>query len=145
MEIFKITHTGVNCSAVLHQNNGFSLNYPSIAVAFKNGTKSAVLQRTVTNVGTPNSTYTVQVVAPPGVKVSVAPTTLAFVEFGEKRSFQVTVSAPSPPAAKDSAEGSLVWKQSGGQGNHVVRSPIAVTWVVVGSSIASATSYSVIV
>uniref|UniRef100_A0A0A9BAI5 Subtilisin-like protease SBT1.2 n=1 Tax=Arundo donax TaxID=35708 RepID=A0A0A9BAI5_ARUDO len=130
MEIFKITHTGVNCSAVLHQNRGFSLNYPSIAVAFKNGANSAVLQRTVTNVGTPNSTYTVQVAAPLGVKVRVAPKTLAFVEFGEKRSFWVTVSAPSPPAAKDSAEGYLVWKQSGGQGKHVVRSPIAVTWVV---------------
>ncbi|XP_062213602.1 subtilisin-like protease SBT1.2 [Phragmites australis] len=130
MEIFKITHTGVNCSAVLRQNRGFSLNYPSFAVAFKNDSMSAVLQRTVTNVGTPNSTYTVQVAAPPGVKVRVAPTTLAFVEFGEKRSFRLTVSALSPPAAKDSAEGYLVWKQSEGQGKHVVRSPIAVTWVV---------------
>jgi len=130
MEIFKITHAGVNCSAVLQKNRGFSLNYPSIAVAFKNGAKSAVLQRTVTNVGTPNSAYTVQVAAPPGVKVSVAPTTLSFAEFGEQRSFRVTVEAPSPPAAKDIAEGYLVWKQSGGQGKHVVRSPIAVTWVV---------------
>ncbi|CAL4920714.1 unnamed protein product [Urochloa decumbens] len=130
MEIFKITHTGVNCSAVLRENRGFDLNYPSIAVAFKNGAKSAVLRRTVTNVGTPSSTYTVQVAAPQGVKVTVAPTTLSFVEFGEQRSFRVTVEAPSPPAAKDSAEGYLVWKQSGGEGKHVVRSPIAVTWVV---------------
>jgi subtilisin family serine protease len=129
-EMFKITHAGVNCSALLRQNRGFSLNYPSIAVAFKKkGASSAVLQRTVTNVGSPNSTYTVQVAAPLGVKVSVAPTTLAFVEFGEKKSFRVTVDAPWP-AAKDSAEGYLVWKQSGGQGKHVVRSPIAVNWVV---------------
>jgi hypothetical protein len=128
-EIFKITHTGVNCSALLRQNRGFSLNYPSIAVAFKMGAKSAVLRRTVTNVGSPNSTYVVQVSAPPGVNIGVAPTTLAFVEFGEKRSFRVTVDAPSP-ASKDSAEGFLVWKQSGGQGKHVVRSPIVVTWVV---------------
>jgi subtilisin family serine protease len=131
MEIFKITHTGVNCTAVLEKNRGFSLNYPSIAVALKNkGAKSASLQRTVTNVGAPNSAYTVQVAAPPGVKVSVAPTTLSFVEFGEQRGFTVTVEAPSPPAGKDSAEGYLVWKQSGGEGKHVVRSPIAVTWAV---------------
>ncbi|XP_066388780.1 subtilisin-like protease SBT1.2 [Miscanthus floridulus] len=133
LEIFKITHTGVNCSAALRgdRNRGFfCLNYPSIAVALRNGARSAVLRRTVTNVGTPNSTYAVQVSAPPGVKVTVAPTTLSFVEFGEQRSFRVTVDAPSPPAAKDSAEGYLVWKQSGGQGRHVVRSPIGVTWVV---------------
>ena len=130
MEIFKITHAGVNCSAVLQKSRGFSLNYPSIAVALKKGDKSAVLQRTVTNVGTPNSAYTVQVASPPGVKVIVAPTTLSFAEFGEQRSFRVTVEAASPPVGKDSAEGYLVWKQSGGQGKHVVRSPIAVTWVV---------------
>ncbi|KAF8721326.1 hypothetical protein HU200_023261 [Digitaria exilis] len=132
MEIFKITHTGVNCTAELQKNRGFSLNYPSIAVAFKSGgakSSSAVLRRTVTNVGTPNSTYTVQMAAPPGVKIAVAPTTLSFVEFGDQRSFRVTVEAASPPAGKDSAEGYLVWKQSGGQGKHVVRSPIAVTWV----------------
>ncbi|KAL6660316.1 hypothetical protein ACP70R_002438 [Stipagrostis hirtigluma subsp. patula] len=131
MEIFKITHAGVNCSAVLQQDRGFTLNYPSIAVALKNRATTAVLRRTVTNVGTPNSTYTVQVAAPPGVKVTVAPTTLAFVEFGEQRSFQVTIVAPaSPPAGQDSAGGYLVWKQIGGQGKHVVRSPIAVTWTV---------------
>ncbi|KAK3150454.1 hypothetical protein QOZ80_3AG0233410 [Eleusine coracana subsp. coracana] len=131
-EVFKITHAAVDCGALLRKNRGFSLNYPSIAVAFKKkkkkGATSAVLQRTVTNVGAPNSTYTVQVAAPPGVKVSVEPTTLAFLDFGEKRSFLVIVDAPWP-ASKDSAEGYLVWKQSGGQGKHVVRSPIAVTWM----------------
>lgn len=126
MEIFKITHSSVNCSAVLQQNRGFSLNYPSISVAFKNGITSAVLQRTVINVGTPNSTYTAQVAAPPGVKVRVVPTTLAFAEFGEKKGFRVLVDAPSP-AVKDSAEGYLVWRQSGGQGRRKVRSPIAVS------------------
>ncbi|KAL6649195.1 hypothetical protein ACP70R_013419 [Stipagrostis hirtigluma subsp. patula] len=131
MEIFKITHAGVNCSAVLQQNRGFTLNYPSITVVVKNRATTAVLWRTVTNVGTPNSTYTAQVATPPGVKVTVAPTTLAFVEFGEQRSFQVTIVAPaSPPVGQDSAEGYLVWKQIGGQGKHVVRSPIAVTWTV---------------
>uniref|UniRef100_A0A0D3FDN6 Subtilisin-like protease n=1 Tax=Oryza barthii TaxID=65489 RepID=A0A0D3FDN6_9ORYZ len=129
MEIFKITHAGVNCTAVLERNAGFSLNYPSISVAFKTNTTSAVLQRTVTNVGTPNSTYTAQVAAPHGVRVRVSPATLTFSEFGEKKSFRVAVAAPSP-APRDNAEGYLVWKQSGEQGKRRVRSPIAVTWVV---------------
>ncbi|KAL6902340.1 hypothetical protein ACP4OV_005216 [Aristida adscensionis] len=130
-EVFKITHAGVNCSAVLARSRGFSLNYPSISVALKKRATVAVLRRTVTNVGTPNSTYAVQVAAPPGVKVRVAPTTLAFAEFGEQRSFRVAIVAPpSPAAGTDSAEGYLVWKQVGGQGKHVVRSPIAVTWAV---------------
>lgn len=129
MEIFKITHAGVNCTAVLERNAGFSLNYPSISVAFKTNTTSAVLQRTVTNVGTPNSTYTAQVAAPHGVRVRVSPATLTFSEFGEKKSFRVAVAAPSP-APHDNAEGYLVWKQSGEQGKRRVRSPIAVTWVV---------------
>uniref|UniRef100_A0A0E0K8N1 Subtilisin-like protease n=1 Tax=Oryza punctata TaxID=4537 RepID=A0A0E0K8N1_ORYPU len=129
MEIFKITHAGVNCTAVLERNAGFSLNYPSISVAFKTNTTSAVLQRTVTNVGTPNSTYNAQIAAPHGVRIRASPATLTFSEFGEKKSFRVTVIAPSP-APRDSAEGYLVWKQSGGQGKRRVRSPIAVTWVV---------------
>uniref|UniRef100_J3LJW2 Subtilisin-like protease n=1 Tax=Oryza brachyantha TaxID=4533 RepID=J3LJW2_ORYBR len=127
MEIFKISHAGVNCTAVLQRNAGFSLNYPSMSVAFKTNATSAVLQRTVTNVGTPNSTYTAHVAAPHGVKVRVSPTALTFSEFGEKKSFRVTLDAPAP---RDNAEGYLVWKQSGGQGKHRVRSPIAVTWVV---------------
>jgi hypothetical protein len=133
-EVFKITHSAVNCSELLEENQGFTLNYPSIAVAFKeNGSDSSpvVLRRTVTNVGAPNSTYTARVAAPGGVSVKVEPTTLAFGEFGEKKSFQVWVDA-SAAKKKDSADGYLVWKQqSGGQGRRrTVRSPIAVTWPV---------------
>uniref|UniRef100_A0ACD5WRT5 Uncharacterized protein n=1 Tax=Avena sativa TaxID=4498 RepID=A0ACD5WRT5_AVESA len=134
-EVFKITHSAVNCSELLERNEGFTLNYPSIAVAFKaNGSDSSstvVLRRTVTNVGAPNSTYTARVTAPAGVKVRVDPATLAFGQFGEKKSFEVWVDA-SAAGKKDSADGYLVWKQqSGGQGRRrTVRSPIAVTWPV---------------
>uniref|UniRef100_A0A0D9VPF5 Subtilisin-like protease n=1 Tax=Leersia perrieri TaxID=77586 RepID=A0A0D9VPF5_9ORYZ len=132
MEIFKITHAAVNCTAVTERNAGFSLNYPSMSVAFKKNATSAVIHRTVTNVGTPaRSTYAVHVAPPHGVKVRVSPTTMVFSEFGEKKSFTVTVNAASPsPAPRDNADGYLVWKQSGGQGKRTVRSPIAVTWVV---------------
>ncbi|KAM0845306.1 hypothetical protein ACQ4PT_056466 [Festuca glaucescens] len=133
-EVFKITHSAVNCSELLEGNEGFTLNYPSIAVAFKandSDSSTVVLRRTVTNVGAPNSTYTARVAAPGGVNVKVTPTTLAFGEFGEKKSFQVWVDA-SAAGKKDSANGYLVWKQqSGGQGRRrTVRSPIAVTWAV---------------
>ncbi|XBH86328.1 hypothetical protein VPH35_074014 [Triticum aestivum] len=56
-EVFKIMHSAINCSELLHENPRFTLNYPSIAVAFKDGggKTSAVLRRMVTNVGAPNS------------------------------------------------------------------------------------------
>ncbi|KQK23709.1 subtilisin-like protease SBT1.2 [Brachypodium distachyon] len=132
-EVFKVTHAGgVNCSDLLRENEGFTLNYPSISVAFKDagGGSRKELRRTVTNVGAPNSTYAVEVAAPAGVKVRVTPTTLVFAEFGEKKSFRVLVEALR--MGKDSADGYLVWKQvSGGQGRRrTVRSPIAVTWVL---------------
>ena len=61
-----------------------------------------MLRRTVTNVGAPNSTYTAHVVAPAaGVKVRVEPTTLAFAEFGERKSFQV--------CGGEGEEGQRVW------------------------------------
>jgi hypothetical protein len=132
--VFKITHSAVNCSELLEGNQGFTLNYPSIAVAVNgNGSDSStvVLRRTVINVGAPNSTYTALVAGPVGVNVTVDPTTLAFTKFGEKKSFEVWVDA-SAAGKKDSADGYLVWKQqSGGQGRRrTVRSPIAVTWPV---------------
>jgi hypothetical protein len=102
-EVFKVTHSAVNCSELLEGNQGFTLNYPSIAVAFKaNGSDSStvVLRRVVTNVGAPN---TARVAAPAGVNVKVTPTTLTFGEFGEKKSFQVWVDASA--AGKDCANG----------------------------------------
>ncbi|XVE77995.1 hypothetical protein DITRI_Ditri13aG0108600 [Diplodiscus trichospermus] len=72
-EIFTITHRTVSCSKILQMNKGSSLNSPSISVAFKQGMKSKTITRRLTNVGSPNSEYSVKVKAPEGVKVRVKP------------------------------------------------------------------------
>nr|CAD1830247.1 unnamed protein product [Ananas comosus var. bracteatus] len=89
LEIFTIAHRNTNCNETLHRNNNFSLNYPSISIAFKQNSTRVMIQRKLTNVGTPNSTYAAQVVAPRGVKVSVTPAVLTFKEVTESKSFQV--------------------------------------------------------
>ncbi|KAK8496300.1 hypothetical protein V6N12_063873 [Hibiscus sabdariffa] len=67
-EIFTVTHRNVSCSGILKMNRGFSLNYPSISVVFKQGMKSKMITRRLTNVGNPYSVYSVQVKSPEGAK-----------------------------------------------------------------------------
>ncbi|KAI9181420.1 hypothetical protein LWI28_014866 [Acer negundo] len=101
------------------------LNYPSFAVNFKGGVQNGSLEytRTVTNVGTPTSSYTVKVEVPNGVLVIVNPKTLSFNKVGQKLSYKVTFVGKSRRSS-DSSFGSLSWVY----GKYSVRSPIAVTW-----------------
>ena len=69
-EIFTITHRNVSCREILQMKRGFSLKYPSISVAFKQGMKSKMITRRLTNVASPISVYSVEVKAPEGMKVS---------------------------------------------------------------------------
>lgn len=101
-------------------NNGTveDLNYPSFSVSGASGSiVSRVFHRTVTNVGSPTSTYSAILVSPPGLSILVQPTTLAFKLVSEKQTFTVTVTA----TVGDSVlSGALVWFD----GTHRVRSPI---------------------
>ncbi|XP_072988581.1 subtilisin-like protease SBT1.2 [Typha latifolia] len=126
-QIFTITHRNITCSQVLQQNKNFSLNYPSIAVAFKRTSTSVMIQRRLTNVGIPNSTYQVQVAAPRGVKLRVVPEVLTFVGLNERKSFQVWLESTKRRAVYSVGEGHLIWRHSG-QPKYKVRSPISVTW-----------------
>lgn len=129
LEIFTIAHRNTNCNETLHRNNNFSLNYPSISIAFKQNSTRVMIQRKLTNVGTPNSTYAAQVVAPRGVKVSVTPAVLTFKEVTESKSFQVRFKSTKRMAVQGSAtgEGYLIWKDTS-KGKYKVRSPISVSW-----------------
>ncbi|KAI5079122.1 hypothetical protein GOP47_0006793 [Adiantum capillus-veneris] len=107
------------------------LNYPSFSAVFNqsmNSTYTSTFTRTVTNVGFPNSTYTVSVVNPQYVNVSVEPSTLAFEHAYQKLSYTLTLSAepllfiPENPEAL--SFGSLVWSD----GYHKVQSPISCMW-----------------
>ncbi|XP_059634072.1 subtilisin-like protease SBT1.1 [Cornus florida] len=101
------------------------LNYPSFAVLVNGNTQNITVtyKRTVTNVGTPVSTYAVQVVEPNGVSVIVEPRVLNFKKYGDKLSYIVSFVAGSTSSATSSF-GSLVWVSR----KYSVRSPIAVTW-----------------
>ncbi|KDP25528.1 hypothetical protein JCGZ_20684 [Jatropha curcas] len=107
----------------------WDLNYPSFALAVEDRQPiQGVFTRTVTNVGSPNSTYTVSVYMPhPVVKVTVKPSTLSFSAVGEKKTFRVTVRGPKI-AQLPIISGAISWKD----GVHVVRSPVVVYNILPG-------------
>ncbi|XP_019178154.1 PREDICTED: subtilisin-like protease SBT5.6 [Ipomoea nil] len=98
-----------------------NLNYPSLSIAQLKG--SMVVKRTVTNVGTANATYSVEVKAPAGYSIKISPTELKFMEVGEKQSFFVSVKAESVKKAGEFEFGWYKWSD----GIHMVKSPIVVS------------------
>lgn len=101
------------------------LNYPSFGVIFlSNNSRNSTItfKRSVTNVGIPKSSYVVNIIEPNGVSVTVDPKVLDFQTIGETMSYKVSFVAMEE--RNGSSFGSIVWISK----NHVVRSPIAVTW-----------------
>ncbi|THG03146.1 subtilisin-like protease SBT1.7 [Camellia sinensis] len=106
-------------------------NYPSFSVPLQ-GTKSGHRyrttvvnhSRTLTNVGSP-TTYNVSVhLKSKSVKVLVDPVSLSFARLNEKKTYTVTFTIGSRPTNTFSY-GWIVWSD----GEHVVRSPIAISWI----------------
>lgn len=96
----------------------WDLNYPSMAIPTGPGAVvNRTFTRTVTNVGSPTSTYKASVTIPPGFSMTVEPDVLSFQSVGEKQTFTVTVAAA---ALSNATSGSLVWDD----GVYKVRSPI---------------------
>ncbi|KAF7804593.1 subtilisin-like protease SBT1.2 [Senna tora] len=129
-EIFSITHRNVSCHGIMRMHRGFSLNYPSISVIFKDGMRIKMFSRRLTNVGSPNSTYSVEVMAPAGVKVITKPKRLVFEHINQSLNYRVWFISRKKVKGADTmafAEGHLTWVHSE-NGFYRVRSPIAVTW-----------------
>lgn len=129
-DILTITHRNVSCREILKMNRGFSLNYPSISVTFKHGMRSKMVRRRVTNVGSPNSTYLLEVMAPKEVRVIVKPQRLVFTDINQSLSFRVWfISRKRIRKDKMSfRQGHLAWVNSNNSSFHKVKSPISVTW-----------------
>ncbi|XP_058208208.1 cucumisin-like [Rhododendron vialii] len=109
--------SNTTCSA---SNNGtvWDLNYPSFSLSGPaNVSVTRVFHRTVTNVGSPVSTYTSTVFPPPSMSVDVEPPVMKFTSLGQKQRFVLTVSGV---AIADVMSGFLIWDD----GVHQVRSPI---------------------
>ena len=90
-----------------------------------------MFSRRLTNVGSANSIYSVEVKAPAGVKVIVKPKRLVFKQVNQSLSYRVWFISRKKVKRGDGlvnhSEGSLTWVHSQ-NGSYRVRSPVAVTW-----------------
>lgn len=93
------------------------LNTPNISIGDLAG--SQTVTRTVTNVG-PAATFTPRVTAPPGITVTVSPTSLS-IPSGQSQTFTVTFTRTAAPLG-EFAFGTLTWMA----GRQRVRSVLAV-------------------
>lgn len=125
-----ITRRTVECSEVKSIPEA-QLNYPALSVVL--GSRRQTFTRTVTNVGLPNSSYSVKVVSPKGVSVSLSPDKLIFTKLNQKKTYSVTLSRTdsSLDAGEEFAVGYLKWVSDSGR--YSVRSPIAVVFVGLGA------------
>ncbi|CAN6565506.1 unnamed protein product [Malus baccata var. baccata] len=118
---------GDSCSLSQSSHGTLSghLNYPSVVALSTSNPKSVngIFNRTVTNVGSPKSTYKAKVNAPPGLEIKVNPSVLKFTSLWQELSFQVMVKGL---IEKTIVSGSLVWDD----GNFQVRSPIVMYFVI---------------
>ena len=87
-----------------------------------------MVKRRVTNVGEPNSVYTVKVVEPEGVKVRVRPRRLSFSRLNQRLSYRVWfISRKSTGSRRGRfGQGQLTWMNVKDNGIKI-RSPILVT------------------
>ncbi|KAL2525109.1 Subtilisin-like protease SBT1.2 [Abeliophyllum distichum] len=111
----------VKCSTESSIPDG-QLNYPAFAITFTVQSNSQTYTRTVTNVGEPKSSYSVEIVRPPGVDVRVEPTTLNFSEIKQKMMYRVTFNRLASAGNNTVVQGFLKWDSD----RYSVRSPIAV-------------------
>ncbi|TYI62862.1 hypothetical protein E1A91_D10G277000v1 [Gossypium mustelinum] len=115
--------TGDNKTGCTKATNGsaLDLNYPTFALVVSlSGDDtyfSRDFHRTVTNVGSPVSTYNAIVNAPKELDIKVKPNVLSFKSIGEKKSFVVTVAVK---VGLPTVSGTSVWDD----GVHKVRSPV---------------------
>lgn len=96
-----------------------NINVPSITIPSLR--HSVSLTRTVTNVGSVNSTYKAALEHPPGITIAVKPRILKFNPKMKTISFTVTVSS-NHRVATGYCFGSLTWLD----GVHTVRIPVSV-------------------
>jgi hypothetical protein len=80
---------------------------------------SGSFKRTVTNVGSPNSTYIAILTLSKGLNISVNPDVLYFTSLGEKQTYVLTIDGK---IKKSIESASLIWDD----GKYQVRSPIVV-------------------
>lgn len=117
-----ITGDNSSCSeTTTYATAARDLNYPSFALQAPHlgFNVSGSFMRTVTNVGSPTSTYIAIVTAPQGLNIQVYPSVLSFTSIGQKKRFVLTIDGA---IGESIVSASLVWDD----GKFQVRSPIVV-------------------
>ncbi|CAN6201110.1 unnamed protein product [Urochloa humidicola] len=103
------------------------LNYPAFSVVFGSDFRAVTQRRAVRNVGgAVAAVYKAIVASPAGVRVTVSPGTLVFTSQSRTLQYEVTFTPESGAAVPRYTFGSIVWSD----GQHLVTSPIAITWPV---------------
>ncbi|XP_058746546.1 cucumisin-like [Vicia villosa] len=115
-----LTEDDSNCSKIT-PISARDLNYPSFALKVSHPRQhiSGRFRRTVTNVGTPVSTYRAVVTVPKGLHIYVIPRVLSFTSLGENHTYVVIVDGV---LKKPIESASITWDD----GYFKVRSPIVV-------------------
>ncbi|XP_048127768.1 subtilisin-like protease 4 [Rhodamnia argentea] len=116
-QVATIVHKSVKCSSSIPEGE---LNYPSFSVTLG---PPQTFTRTVTNVGTGNSSYVVMVAPPQGVRISVEPAKLKFSKLNQKATYLVTFSRTTFTGETGNySQGHLRWDSE----KYSVRSPVSI-------------------
>ncbi|XP_057980989.1 CO(2)-response secreted protease-like [Malania oleifera] len=119
--IRSLSNTNFNCPKASYDELVSNINYPSISIGKLNRHGGAkMVKRTVTNVGSANTTYTATTHAPVGFVVQVLPKKIVFKEGLTKASFKASFYGKEAP--KGYNFGSITWSD----GLHTVRVVFAV-------------------
>ncbi|XP_058762381.1 cucumisin-like isoform X2 [Vicia villosa] len=118
-ELRILTQDKSNCKGKDNEKVVYSLNLPSFALNVNGKFFGYAYHRTVTNVGSANSTYKARIISSSLLEIQVKPDVLSFTSIGQKKSFSLTIEGRTNVQVMSSA---LIWDD----GNHQVRSPIVV-------------------
>ncbi|XP_058744850.1 cucumisin-like [Vicia villosa] len=117
--IKQLTENSRSCSNISYIS-ARDLNYPSFDLKASNPHNiRGTFERTVTNIGSPTSTYRAFLSVPNGLIISVKPDVLSFTSIGERQTYILTIDGS---IKEPISSASLIWDD----GEHQVRSPIVV-------------------
>jgi subtilisin family serine protease len=121
-KIEQISGEKSSCYGASNKNLVKDINYPALVILLRPHKRFNVnIHRTVTNVGSPNSSYTATIIPIPNIKIKVVPKLLSFKSLHEKQTFVVIVTEGAK-SNQTLFSSSLVWSD----GIHNVKSPIII-------------------
>ncbi|GMP78195.1 hypothetical protein CsSME_00034230 [Camellia sinensis var. sinensis] len=105
-----ISKTNFSCPKDINQDLISNINYPSISIGKLNRLQGfKIVERTITNVGSPNSSYVSSINAPPCLVVKVSPKNVDFAKAASTRaSFKISFQGKEE-ASRGYKFGAITW------------------------------------